>query len=178
MALLNKSLLAKYSPLPINYNFDEVMLYQPIAISIWVRPILGDAFTDELEYEVANNQVSEVNSTLMTSGGLLQYLSYAMCLQALPFVWAHVSEVGITKGKSEFSDSLDLKDMTYIEASIRRTVETLKDSLIKWLNEHCDSFPLYTPTNCNNSCCSTKGLNSPQPLFEIYSTKKRNTDLK
>lgn len=176
MALINKSLLAKYSPLPINYNFDEVMLYQPIAISIWVRPILGDAFTDELEYEVANNNVSEANSTLMTSGGLLQYLSYAMCLQALPFVWAHVSEVGITKGKSEFSDSIDLKDMTYIEASIRRTVETLKDNLIKWLDCHCDNFPLYHPTGCG-SCCNNKGLTTPNPMWSIYSTKKRHTNL-
>lgn len=173
MALINKSLLAKYSPLPINYNFDEVMLYQPIAISIWVRPILGDAFTDELEYEVANNHVSEVNSTLMTSGGLLQYLSYAMCLQALPFVWAHISEVGITKGKSDTSDSLDLKDMTYIEASIRRTVETLKDNLIKWLDEHCESFPLYPI----GGCCK-KPLNTPNPNWLIYSTKKKCTDLK
>lgn len=173
MALINKSLLAKYSPLPINYNFDEVMLYQPIAISIWVRPILGDAFTDELEYEVANNHVSEVNSTLMTSGGLLQYLSYAMCLQALPFVWAHISEVGITKGKSDTSDSLDLKDMTYIEASIRRTVETLKDNLIKWLDEHCESFPLYPI----GGCCK-KPLNTPNPNWQIYSTKKKCTDLK
>lgn len=173
MALINKSLLAKYSPLPINYNFDEVMLYQPIAISIWVRPILGDAFTDELEYEVANNHVSEVNSTLMTSGGLLQYLSYAMCLQALPFVWAHVSEVGITKGKSEFSDSLDLKDMTYIEASIRRTVETLKDNLIKWLDEHCESFPLYPI----GGCCK-KPLNTPNPNWQIYSAKKKCSDLR
>lgn len=173
MALINKSLLAKYSPLPINYNFDEVMLYQPIAISIWVRPILGDAFTDELEYEVANNHVSEVNSTLMTSGGLLQYLSYAMCLQALPFVWAHISEVGITKGKSDTSDSLDLKDMTYIEASLRRTVETLKDNLIKWLDEHCESFPLYPI----GGCCK-KPLNTPNPMWSIYSTKKKCTDLR
>ena len=175
MAILNKSLLSKYSPLPINYNFDEIMLYQPIAISIWVRPLLGDALTDEIEEQVAINQVSETNSTLMTTGGLLQYLAYAMCLEGLPFIWSNFSEVGITLGESDNSKSITLKDLTYIESHLRRQVEFLKDNLIKWLDEHCSSFPLYNPTNCGG-CCKT-GLNLPQPDFKIYSTKKRHTEL-
>lgn len=176
MALTNKSLLAKYSPLPINYNFDEIMLYQPIAISIWVRPLLGDALTDELEYQVEHNQVSETNSTLMTSGGLLQFLSYAMCYEGLPFIFAHFSEVGITLPDVEHSKSVELKELNYIQDHLRRTLEFLKDYLIKWLDCHCSSFPLYHPT-CNDSCCNAKGLNAPNPMWTYYAPKKRFTDL-
>ncbi len=176
MALINKSLLSSFSPLPKNYNFDEVMLYQPISIAIWVRPILGDEFTDELEYEVEHNQVSDVNSTLMVNGGLLQYLSYAMCYEGLPFIFAHFSEVGITLPDMENSKSVELKELNYIQDHLRRTLEFLKDSLIKWLDCHCDSYPLYHPTGCG-SCCNNKGLNAPNPLFEIYSTKKKFTNL-
>ena len=179
MALINKTLLAKYSPLPINYNFDEIMLYQPIAIAIWVRPLLGDDLTDELENQVELNEVSDENSTLMTTGGLLQYLSYAMVYEGLPFIFAHFSEVGITLPDVEHSKSVEMKELNYIQDHLRRTLEFLKDNLIKWLNEHYESFPLYHPTNCNcNTCCNSKGLNTPNPNFLIYGLPKKDTNLR
>ena len=176
--IINKKYLAQYCPLPINYNFDEIMLYVPVSQAIWLKPILGEQLLEELEYQVKMNQVSEENSTLFTEGGLYQYLAYATCLEGLPFIWAHISEVGLTKGKSDQSDSIDLKDMTYIESHLRRQVEFLKDNLIKWLNSHCDAFPLYHPTGCGCDSCSTGGkLNAPKPLWTVYGTRKIRTDL-
>lgn len=176
--IINKTYLGKYSPLPQlgNYDFSEIMLYVPVATEIWLRPILGDEFLDLLEYQVAHNQVSDENATLFTEGGLYQYLSYATCLEGLPFIWAHFSQTGISLGKSDNSDSITLKDLTYIEGHLRKQVEFLKDALIKWLDCHCESFPLYHPT-CNNSCCNEKGLNAPNPMWSIYTTKKRCTEL-
>lgn len=177
--IINKKFLAQYCPLPINYNFDEIMLYVPVAQEIWIKPILGEEFMDELEQQVKDNQVSDENATLFTEGGLYQYLAYATCLEGLPFIWAHISEVGLTKGKSDQSDSIDLKDITYIEAHLRRQVEFLKDALIKWLDSHYEVFPLYTPINCGNCCCGSKnGLNAPRPMFEVYGPRKRCTDLR
>lgn len=178
--IINKQYLGKYSPLPQlgNYDFSEIMNYVTVAQEIWLRPILGDEFLDELETEVKNNQVTEANSTLFTEGGLYQYLSYATCLEGLPFIWANFSQVGITLGKSENSESISLKDLTYIEGHLRRQVEILKDNLIKWLDEHSDSFPLYVPINCGcNSCCGKSGLNVPNPMFSIFSTKRKCTTL-
>lgn len=176
--IINKKYLGMYSPLPQlgNYDFSEIMNYVPVAQEIWLRPLIGDAFLDELEYQVKNNQVSEENSTLLTEGGLYRYLAYATCLEGLAFIWAHFSQTGISLGKSDNSDSITLKDLTYIESHLRRQVEFLKDSLIKWLDCHCDSFPLYHST-CNSSCCGDKGLNMPNPMFEIYTTPRKNTNL-
>lgn len=171
--IINKKYLAQYCPLPINYDFSEIMNYVPVAQEIWLKPIIGDAFMDLLEYEVKNNQVSEHNATLFTEGGLYQYLAYATCLEGLPFIWAHFSQTGISLGKSDNSDSITLKDITYIESHLRRQVEFLKDSLIKWLDEHCESFPLYPI----GGCCK-KPLNTPNPNWLIYSTKKKCTDLR
>lgn len=178
--IINKKFLGQFSPLPQlgNYDFSEIMNYVPVAQEIWLKPILGDAFMEELEYEVKNNQVSEENSTLFTEGGLYQYLAYATCLEGLPFIWAHFSQTGISLGKSDNSDSITLKDITYIESHLRRQVEFLKDSLIKYLRTHCDSFPLYHPTGCGCDGCSTGGkLHAPKPLWTVYGTRKRCTTL-
>ena len=180
--IINKQYLGKYSPLPQlgNYDFNEIMNYVTVAQEIWLKPILGDSFMDELEYQVAHNQVSDENATLFTEGGLYQYLAYATCLEGLPFIWANFSQVGITLGKSENSDSITLKDLAYIEGHLRRQTEFLKDKFINWLCSHIDSFPLFDPKgkcSCCDSCCNEKGLNEPNPNWSIYTTKKRCTEL-
>ena len=180
--IINKKFLGQYSPLPQfgNYDYSEILNYVPVAQEIWLKPILGDAFMDLLEYEVKNNQVSEENSTLFTEGGLYRYLAYATCLEGLAFIWAHFSQIGITLGKSDNSESITLKDVSYIESHLRRQVEFLKDNLIKWLDSHYHSFPLYHPTNCGcNSCCNNnKGLNKPEPNWTIFTTPRKRTDLR
>ena len=177
--LFNDKWLKEYSVIPLNFNTKEVQNFVKLAETIWVEPIIGTPLYDELLYQVKNNQLTDKNSTLLVEA-LYPYLGFAVAYEALPTLWLHVSEVSITKGKSENSEPVTLKDMTYYESFIRRQLEARKDYLIKWLDSHCDSFPLYHPKNCGcNSCCGNgKGkLNTPNPMFEIYGTRKRFTNL-
>lgn len=181
MSLINRKYFAQYSPLPIPSNFDysEIMLYEPVAIEIWVRPLIGDDLVDELEDQVKNNTLTPENSTLLTDGKLWQYLCYATCLEGLPFLWANISAVGITLGKSESSDSITLKDLTYIQQHLRNQVEFLKESVKRWLCERADSFPLLDQCGCGcDGCNKNKGLLYPNPNYNIYSTYRKNTNLK
>lgn len=178
--IINKALLSKYSPLPINYDFSEIMNYVPVAQAIWVRPLVGDALMDELEQQVKENNLSEANQALMTEGMLLQYLAYAVCLEGLSFIWSHASAAGLTLGKSDNSDSITMKDLTYIEAHLRRQVEFLKDFVKKYICERSEYFPQVLECDCEcSACCGHKAkLNHPNPLKELYTTYRKNTDLK
>lgn len=178
--IINEKYMKQYSPIPLNYNMAEVKNYIPVAEKIWVIPLIGSDLFDEIDEQVKNNTVSEENSTLLTEGGLWQYLAFATVYEALPMIWSHISEVGVTKGKSDNSDSLDLKDMTWVTQHLRNQVEVLKDQLKKWICEHQDSFPLADVCACNcSSCCNTQAkLNHPNPQAQIYTTLRRNTKLK
>ena len=178
--IINEKYLKQFSPIPLNYNLAEVKNYIPVAEKIWVIPLIGSDLFDEINDQVANNTVSETNATLLTEGGLWQYLAFATVYEALPMIWSHISEVGVTKGKSDNSDSLDLKDMTYVSQHLRNQVEVLKDQLKKWLCEHYDSFPTVDACACGcSSCCNHDAkLNYPNPQAQIYSTYRRNTNLK
>lgn len=179
MNIINKSLLAKYSPLPTNYDFSEIINYVPVAQAIWVRPLIGYDLMDELEEQVEHNNLSEANQALMTEGMLLQYLSYAVCLEGLPFIWANFCSQGITLGESDSSKSVTLKDLTYIQQHLRNQVEVLKDSVKHYICEHSDSFPLADICACGCSCCpQMPNLNHPNPNQEIYRNLKRRVDLK
>ena len=177
--IINEKYFKQYSPIPLNYNMAEIKNYIPVAEKIWLIPLIGFDLYDELDYQITNNQVSEANATLLTEGGLWQYLAFATVYEALPMVWSHISEVGVTKGKSDNSDSLDLKDMTYVSQHLRNQVEVLKDQLKAWLCSHQESFPLMDCCACGCSCCgSIAKLNAPNPQYQVYKPFKKCTDLK
>ena len=176
--IINEKWLKEFSPIPLNYNMKELHNYIKLAETIWIEPIIGTEYYEELLDQVANNNVSEVNSTALVEA-IWPYLAFAVALEALPIMWAHISEVGITKGKSDNSDSLDLKDMTYMAQHLRTQVEARKDYCKKWLCERIDSFPTVDCCGCGCSCCNQNvgKLNEPNPLKQIHSTRRKCTQL-
>ena len=170
--IINEKYFKKYSPIPLNYDLSEIRNYIVVAEKIWVIPVIGIKLYDEIQKQVDENSLSDENSTLLTEGGLWQYLAFATCLESLAFIWANFSEVGITLGKSDNSESVTLKDITYIEQNLRRQVEVLKESLIMWLNSHSKSFPLYVPY-----CNSPEAMYEPNPNAQILTPSRYFVDL-
>ena len=176
--IINETFFKKFSPIPVNYNMAEIKNYIGVAEKIWVKPLIGNDLFDEIQEQIDNNEVSEENATLLTEGGLWQYLAFATVYEALPIIWSHISEVGITKGKSENADSLTLKDMTYVSQHLRNQVEVLKDQLKKWICEHNEYYPLADVCACGCSCCNKHPkLNMPNPNQQIYRNLKKCVDL-
>lgn len=176
--IINEKWLKEFSPIPLNYNMKELHNYVKLAEAIWLVPIIGNDFYDELLEQVAENNLSDENSTALVEA-IYPYLGFAVAYEALPVLWAHISEVGITKGKSDNSDSLDLKDMTYVSQHLRTQVEARKDYCKKWLCERNESFPLLNCCACGCSCCNDNAkLNTPNPYKQLYTTNRKNTNLK
>lgn len=177
--LINEKWLKEFSPIPLNYNMKELHNYIKLAETIWVEPVIGHALYEQLLGEVEENDLSDANSTALVEA-IYPYLGFAVAYEALPIMWAHISEVGVTKGKSDNSDSLDLKDMTYVQQHLRTQVEARKDYCKKWLCEHYLSFPNLDFCSCGCSCCNQNNgkLNNPNPLKQIHSTYRKCTDLK
>ena len=178
--IINEKYFKQFSPIPVNYNMTEIKNYIGVAEKIWVKPLIGYELFDEIQEQIDNNEVSEENATLLIEGGLWQYLAFATVYEALPMIWSHISEVGVTKGKSDNSDSLDLKDMTYVSQHLRNQVEVLKDQLKRWICEHYTYYPLADVCACNCDCCCNKNqnLNDPNPDYKIYKPYRKCTNLK
>ena len=176
--IINEKWLKEFSPIPLNYNMKELHNYIKLAETIWIEPIIGSEFYEELLEQVANNDLTEENSTALVEA-IYPYLGFAVAYEALPIIWGHISEVGITKGKSDNSDPLSLKDMTYVQQHIRTQVEARKDYCKRWLCERNDSFPTLNCCSCGCSCCQDNSkLNKPNPYKQLYSTYRKYTNLK
>lgn len=152
--IINEAYFKQFAPIPRNYNIDDIRPYFSIAENIWVVPIIGEDLYNELLEQVTNNEVTDVNSTLLLN--IYPYLSICICYESLPLISYHLTEVGITKGKSDNSDSVSINDVNYISKHFRAQIEALKSQLKAFLKRNAEYFPLltndYSNCDCENTC--------------------------
>lgn len=199
--IINEEYFKQYSPIPDNYNIKEIKPFFKVAEQLWVMPLLGQALYDELLEQVCANDVTPENSTLLLV--VYPYLSFAICYEALPFISYHFSQVGVTKGKSDNSDSVSINDVNFISTQLRSQVETMKGQLKDFLNNHKDIYPLYKSDDCecsSQNVCEDCGWiadyygsgrydwqyfralyeankNRPNPRLQVYTTRRINIDI-
>lgn len=161
--IINEAYFKAYCPVPMNFNMEEIYPFFHVAEELWLIDVLGIALYNELLQQVNENNVTELNSTLLLK--VYPYLSFAICFEALPFIGYHFSEVGVTKGKSENSDSVSINDMNYISNTLRTQVELLKRYLKKFLDDNAELYPLYTPTS---GCCECKCEDNTELIWDYY----------
>ena len=175
--LINSKWLKEFSPYPLNYNTKELDNYIKLSEAIWILPIIGREWYEELLQQVKTNTLTDANSTALVEA-IWPYLGFAVCYEALPMTWASVTEIGVVKGHSDNSESLTIKDLTLVQQHLRNQVEARKDYCKKWICEHIVSFPKANCCSCDCSCCQDKAkLNKPNPQEQIWTTKRKNTNL-
>lgn len=153
--LITEEYFKTYSPIPDNYNIKEIKPYFHVAEKLWIEPIIGMPLYEELLDEVEKNEVTPENATLLLN--IYPLLAFAITYESLPFVGYHLSQVGITKGKSEISEPVSINDVNYISTQLRNQCETMKKLLKKFLDENAEHYPLYyadnnAECNCDDEC--------------------------
>lgn len=153
--LITEDYFKAYSPIPDNYNIKEIKPYFHVAEKLWIEPIIGMPLYEELLDEVEKDEVTPENATLLLN--IYPLLAFAITYESLPFVGYHLSQVGITKGKSEISEPVSINDVNYIATQLRNQCETMKKLLKKFLDENAEHYPLYyadnnAECNCDDEC--------------------------
>ena len=153
--LITEEYFKTYSPIPDNYNIKEIKPYFHVAEKLWIEPIIGMPLYEELLDEVEKDEVTPENATLLLN--IYPLLAFAITYESLPFVGYHLSQVGITKGKSEISEPVSINDVNYISTQLRNQCETMKKLLKKFLDENAEHYPLYyadnnAECNCDDEC--------------------------
>ena len=153
--LITEEYFKTYSPISDNYNIKDIKPYFHVAEKLWIEPIIGTPLYEELLDEVEKDEVTPENATLLLN--IYPLLAFAIVYESLPFVGYHLSQVGITKGKSENSEPVSINDVNYISTQLRNQCETMKKLLKKFLDENAEHYPLYyadntVDCNCDNDC--------------------------
>lgn len=164
--LFNEEYLKEYSLLPLNFDVKEIWNFIPLTEQLHIVPIIGKELYNELLNQVENNTVSPENASLLLE--IYPFEGLALMEVCMPYLAMHITEVGITKGKSENSDSADVNDINYLTNYVRSQMEPLKSKLISFLKTNKDLYPLYKDKDYN--CKPTKTWN-------VYGMNQINTDV-
>ena len=165
--LFNEEYLKEYSLLPLNFDVKEIWNFVPLTEQLHIVPIIGKDLYNELLDQVENNTVSPENASLLLE--IYPFEGLALMEVSMPYLAMHITEVGITKGKSENSDSVEVEDINYLTNYVRSQMEPLKTRLVDFLNEHSDLYPLY---NKPTSVCSDQ-----TKTWNVYGMRQINTDV-
>ena len=163
---MNEEYLKEYSLLPLNFDVKEIWNFIPLTEQLHIVPVIGQALYEELLDQVEKNEVTPVNASLLLE--IYPFEGLALMEVSMPYLAIHVSEIGLTLGKSENSESVGVEDINYLTNYVRSQMEPLKTRLIDFLNEHSDLYPLYNkPTNV----CSDQ-----TKTWNVYGMNQINTD--
>lgn len=137
--LMNKEYLKEYSLLPINFNTDEIWNFIPLAEQLHIVPIIGQEMYNELLDQVENNEVTPENSSLLLQ--IYPFEGLAIMEVSMPYIAFHITEVGITKGSSENSDSVTTNDINYLTNYVRSQMVPYKERLIEFISQNSELYP-------------------------------------
>lgn len=137
--LMNKEYLKEYSLLPINFNTDEIWNFIPLAEQLHIVPIIGQEMYNELLDQVENNEVTPENASLLLQ--IYPFEGLAIMEVSMPYIAFHITEVGITKGSSENSDSVTTNDINYLTNYVRSQMVPYKERLIEFISQNFELYP-------------------------------------
>lgn len=112
--------------------------------------------TDNKLYEYQNADFSQVqkfstvsNCELWHVGGLAQIVGWMIWATAAPHVAFKQGNTGITRVKSEHSESVEMKDVSALNKAQIGIVDDLRQSLHRYLIENKDDFETYSTDHTN-----------------------------
>lgn len=127
-----------------NVQADLLEPFIDIAQPLYILRILGTAQYDNLTGDIDTNGLtglSASNQALLTQIRLP--LAYATFYEALPFIWASISNKGITIKHSENSEPASEKEMKNLRISINNWMEFYIAEFKRWLRNNRDNYPLW-----------------------------------
>lgn len=155
----------------INENIDSKYLL-PIMLRAqekYMLRLLGTGLYNELQQQIANNNISPANLTLLNdyiSICLSEYILY----EAAPFLVYKYTNKTIAKKNSENSTPAELKEVIWLQEQHMNSAQWYAQRLIDYLCANSHLYPLYL--NPGNSSDTIKPNN--QSIYTMLFGKGKN----
>ena len=148
--LISEELLKLYSPLSKNVGIDRIFPFVHLAQPYYITPIIGQPLLEELQEQIDNDSLTTENKALIIKIAmpLAMWTTY-LAVRGLGYSF---TQKGVTKEKSENSESLSEKEMGEYILSLKNQSEMASELLIKYLCHCKDLYPTWRPEkecNCN-----------------------------
>lgn len=171
--LISEEALKLYSPIGRNISQDKVFPFVLLAQQLSLQPILGQALYEELQEQVASEDITPSNKALLLK--IAPYLALQSTFLALRSLSYTLTEKGATKEKSENSEALNEKEIGQWKLDVMGLVDDAKRLLIDFLCMCRENYPLWAPSTEIECLCKKRNVEHGTDGL-IYFPKKKKTD--
>ena len=170
--ITSEELLKLYSPLSKNVDVDKIYPYLHLAQPFYIEPILGTALLQELQFQIESDTLTVENKALVLKvAPVLAYYATYLAMRSLTY---SITEKGMTKERSENSESINERELGEYILSIKNQAEMYADVLIKYLCRCALSYSLWRPDeDCHcEKWVETEGSAEKEVKFTVYFPKQ------
>lgn len=128
----------------INDNADAKVITPTIFIvqDLYIHPILGTDLYEEIQTQVAADNVSAANQTLLDNYILPCLVQYVLCECSPVFQYRYMNK-GVMQKSSDNSQPVDLGVIKYMMEKWKNNAESYAQRATKFLCANSDDYPLY-----------------------------------
>lgn len=136
---------------PVSKN---VTVSQGVSTTLWeaqlryIKPLLCDAYYDELITEIQTSTLTPENEELLDNYIKPCQAWYTYYL-LIPFAWSKTRDGGQINNTGDFYTTVTRDDVKYIQNNTLEYAQDAAIRLVKYLKENRDLYPTWEDCNCD-----------------------------
>ena len=147
--------IKEYTSVSKNISPEILQPYIKMAETFHLRRVLGENLDNSLLAMISGDTLSGSSYTLVQEYIIPTSIWFSY-YEALPFVWTRSNAKGLTKGFSDTTSALDVKEYQMIKQELWDKAIMYLNRLIDYLNDNVTTYPLYG--NCSAGKSNSSGI--------------------
>lgn len=132
-----------------------------IAQEEYVRPLLGNELYDEIIAEKAGSGLSALNTTLVNNY-VIPMLAFYIKFEVIPDISINSTSKGLRVLVDSTSEPATDKQRADIQQKALNHAKTLRDKLIRYIEDNSTNYPLYKKSNITSKVSKYGGVVIPK----------------
>lgn len=131
--------LREATPIEDNVDDDKLVPFIVQSQDTYLQQTIGETGYNALKEAVKNNTLTPDEQTFLRNYVQPLVAQYTFYL-ALPFIAFKATNKSLSKESSEYSQPVDLGELTYIRNNVKEVAEFYQRRMVKWLLDHPGVF--------------------------------------
>lgn len=137
------------TPITDNIDMTDVMPWLKTSAELWIQPILGTYFYNDLLTKYNEQTLTSNEETLVNM--IKPAIAWRAASDAVYGLSRQLKNKGIQTQSGDFSSSVELDEVQFAMAHYRQKAEFYESLIVKYLKENKDLFLNFTSTNNTDS---------------------------
>lgn len=155
--------LKKHTPLTKNLDVTEITPWLETCAKLWIKPLLGKVFFDDLLIKFNNNTLSSDEMVLVNH--IKFALAWKSAAEVIDGATYQLKNKGVVQQSGDNIESVELSEVQYLKSQYMHKGENFEEQVYDYLKDNKDLYPVFMQENNKDSlarkrCSGYDGFNT------------------